>query len=78
MNEPANRALPDAGVAAIVPCVSLARSWPVLYPVSHWEWSSAPQNWPNLNVKLICAYLDVATYLADEPAEGEPSWTDWV
>lgn len=68
MNEPANRSLPDAGVAAFVP---RRITGPVLAGVVPGQPLGVVQRAAelahNLSVKLICAYVDVATYLADEP-----------
>ncbi|MFY9634832.1 MAG: universal stress protein [Cellulosimicrobium cellulans] len=71
MNEPESRSLADAGVLAFVP---RRITGPVLagvvpeQPVEVVQ--RAAELADNLGVKLICAYVDITTYLDNEPDEG--------
>jgi nucleotide-binding universal stress UspA family protein len=72
MSEPGNRPLPEAGVAPLVP---RGITGPVVIGVVPDQPREVLQRGAelahNLGVKLICAYVDITTYLTDEPDE----WT---
>jgi nucleotide-binding universal stress UspA family protein len=71
MNEPANETHPGAGPAAFVP---RPITGPVLAGVVPGQPLAvvhrAAELAYTLNVKLICAYVDITTYLAEEPDDG--------
>lgn len=71
MSEPENLPLTDDGVLAIVP---QRITGPVLAGVVPGQPPEVVQRAAelahSLGIKLICAYVDITTYLADEPDEG--------